>query len=250
MGMTATYESVNQPDMFFSGTLTHGRDFRKSSGGFIHGFRYNSRVLDRWLQVRYDKAKWPSSYLTPLRPMLLADRVLGSANNNDAIYQMFGQLVDVVTVTLNSQGQMTGRYYEEMPRELAERFTVNNFRFIMDLRYGKNSTGPTFDVFSIDRVTTQPPYAHLSNFLHPVVEFYLPGTTVANHTFHILEDLRTEFLHSIHLKPTIENFRRLLAPLPNMIREHLTAKAAPQEHQGATCAAKSPEGRCIVKQSD
>ena len=97
--------------------------------------------------------------------MLLADRVLGSANNNDAIYQMFGawtgpareahyrgtgQLVDVVTVTLNSQGQMTGRYYEEMPRELAERFTVNNFRFIMDLRYGKNFTGPTFDVFSIE----------------------------------------------------------------------------------------------------
>lgn len=34
------YESVSLPGLFFAGTNTHGLDFRKSSGGFIHGFRY------------------------------------------------------------------------------------------------------------------------------------------------------------------------------------------------------------------
>ena len=34
------YESVDNRNMFFAGTATHSLDFRKSAGGFIHGFRY------------------------------------------------------------------------------------------------------------------------------------------------------------------------------------------------------------------
>ncbi len=29
--------------MFFAGTNTHSLDFRKSAGGFIHGYRYTSQ---------------------------------------------------------------------------------------------------------------------------------------------------------------------------------------------------------------
>jgi len=240
--MTATFESVNQKGLYFAGTVTHGRDFRKSSGGFIHGFRYNSRVLDKWLQVRYHKKRWDSELLSPARPMLLADRILGSANNGDGIYQMFGQLVDVITFNLNSQGQLSGRHYKEMPKELAQKFTINNFRITMDLRYGKNFTGPIFDVFSVHRVTSSPPDSHLSNFLHPVLDFYTPGQLTPNSTFHILEDLRTDFTQSIHLTPTIEHFKSVCKQLPDMIRAHLhekeaTAKCASVE--GGKCAAKA-----------
>lgn len=35
------YESVDVPDMFFVGTVTHSLDLRKSAGGFVHGFRYS-----------------------------------------------------------------------------------------------------------------------------------------------------------------------------------------------------------------
>ena len=38
----AAFESVEYENMFFTGTATHSLDFRKSSGGFIHGFRYTS----------------------------------------------------------------------------------------------------------------------------------------------------------------------------------------------------------------
>jgi len=237
--MTSTFESVDQPGIYFAGTLAHGRDFGKSSGGFIHGFRYTAGVLDKWLQVRYHSTKWPSVLLSPLRPMLLADRILGSANNGDAIYQMFGELVDVMTVTLNSKGVLSGRYYSEMPRELAQRFTVDSFRFTMDLRYGKNFTGPMFDVFSVHRVTSSPPDSHLSNFLHPVVHFFRPGSTTPINTFHILEDLRTDFTQSIHLSPTIAHFKEMLKPLPDMIRAHLVAKSLKDQK-----CKDSPQGKC------
>lgn len=34
------YESPDNPGMYVAGTATHSLDFRKSAGGFIHGFRY------------------------------------------------------------------------------------------------------------------------------------------------------------------------------------------------------------------
>lgn len=157
--------------------------------------------------------------------MLMADRILGSANNGDGIYQMFQQLVDVITITMNPAGQLIGRHYKEIPRELAEKFTINSFRFTMDLRYGLNFTGPMFDVFSIHRVTNRPPDSHLSNFLHPVIQLFPPGSTKSINTFHVLEDLRTDFTQSIHLTPTIEHFRDLFKRLPGMVRAHLTKKA-------------------------
>ena len=32
------------PGLYAAGTITHNLDFRKSAGGFIHGFRYTSRA--------------------------------------------------------------------------------------------------------------------------------------------------------------------------------------------------------------
>jgi len=37
------YESVDYPGLYYAGTVTHSLDWRKSAGGFIHGFRYTGR---------------------------------------------------------------------------------------------------------------------------------------------------------------------------------------------------------------
>eukprot|EP01050_Picozoa_sp_SAG11_P034324 SAG11_NODE_12076_length_723_cov_0.828526_1_plen_135_part_01 len=49
--MKPNFRSHNVENLFFAGTLSHGLDWRKSSGGFIHGFRYNARALARVLAV-------------------------------------------------------------------------------------------------------------------------------------------------------------------------------------------------------
>ncbi len=48
--LTPRFESANVPGLFFAGTLMHGNDHKKSSGGFIHGFRYLIRALHRILE--------------------------------------------------------------------------------------------------------------------------------------------------------------------------------------------------------
>lgn len=39
----ADYQSVDYENLYFVGANTHSLDFRRSSGGFIHGFRYTGK---------------------------------------------------------------------------------------------------------------------------------------------------------------------------------------------------------------
>merc|ERR1712012_1494450 len=81
---------------------THGLDFRKSAGGFIHGFRYNARALFRLLEQRNFDVPWPATVL-PLRAdgdgravIELTELLLRRINEASGPYQMFGTLGDVV----------------------------------------------------------------------------------------------------------------------------------------------------------
>ena len=56
---TSEWESTNVPDLYFAGTLMQVRDYKKSTGGFIHGFRYGVRSLHRMLEKKYCGQDWP-----------------------------------------------------------------------------------------------------------------------------------------------------------------------------------------------
>ena len=43
-GIKHNYESQTVPGLYFAGTVTHSLDYRKSAGGFIHGFRYSGKL--------------------------------------------------------------------------------------------------------------------------------------------------------------------------------------------------------------
>ncbi|MFD0853523.1 NAD(P)-binding domain-containing protein, partial [Actinomadura adrarensis] len=58
--LTPAYESLDVPDLYFAGTLTQSRDFKRGTSGFIHGFRYGVRALHRILESRYHGEEWPS----------------------------------------------------------------------------------------------------------------------------------------------------------------------------------------------
>ena len=45
------YESINNKNIYFIGSLMHSKDFKKSSGGFIHGFRY---LLKLFVNLNYN----------------------------------------------------------------------------------------------------------------------------------------------------------------------------------------------------
>jgi thioredoxin reductase len=133
--VTHRYESLNVEGLFFAGTLAHGPDYKRSSGGSIHGFRYTARALHRFLEeeeyakqvaeevaavaqtafhvsVNREASSSSSSTTPPLISLLgappsrwpstrthslrsLLALFLKRCNDGAGIYQMFGTLVDV-----------------------------------------------------------------------------------------------------------------------------------------------------------
>eukprot|EP00041_Stephanoeca_diplocostata_P035116 m.1226997 g.1226997 ORF g.1226997 m.1226997 type:complete len:835 (+) comp24641_c2_seq6:269-2773(+) len=118
--LTSSFESVNVPGLFFAGTLAHGRDWKRSSGGFIHGFRYTARALYRYFRVAHHASTWPSPVLASvaaghtssvvmpsskgsarcqtlrLAVSTLARKLLYRINTMSGPYQMFGSLLDIL----------------------------------------------------------------------------------------------------------------------------------------------------------
>jgi hypothetical protein len=42
------YQLRDVEDLYIAGGASHGPDFRKSAGGFIHGFRYTGEEMTGW----------------------------------------------------------------------------------------------------------------------------------------------------------------------------------------------------------
>ena len=120
-GIHAKYEALGTPGLFVIGTIAHSRDFKKTSGGFIHGFRYVIRAVHRILEEEelqernklkelklfspYSKnllmtpipKGWPRITLPHIRA--IASAILNRANYAGGIFQMFGTLADVIILS-------------------------------------------------------------------------------------------------------------------------------------------------------
>ncbi|XP_065194035.1 FAD-dependent oxidoreductase domain-containing protein 2-like [Sycon ciliatum] len=214
-----TYESFSTKNLYIAGTASHYRDFRKSSGAFIHGFRYTARALHRHLEWQHHKVKWP------MQQILISDllqHILTRLNEMSGPYQMFGILTDVILLDGD-----TVRYLEEVPIDCIPAFkkcTGHKAKeiIVINLEYGKNFSGPGKDVFSLTRATGEPSEADESNFLHPVFYYYKrpPKRMVKptqlplpDHLLHLVEDFLTSWDAPVsHMLP----LRRFLEEVTGM----------------------------------
>ncbi|CAD5120132.1 DgyrCDS8710 [Dimorphilus gyrociliatus] len=140
------FQSTNIENLYFIGTTAHSLDYRRSSGGFIHGFRY----------------------------MKLITVILKRINEVSSLYQMHGVLGDIIAIDRDNK---QFHYFENYlisnlhNFENVTGYPINDV-LILVLNYGKTFTTPGNDVLRIDRATGVLEEAHLSNFLHPQFYYY------------------------------------------------------------------------------
>ena len=129
--MTYQYESTDIPGLFFAGevltnamyawhqldfyvhctgTNTHSLDYRRSAGGFIHGFRYSARSLHRILENRYHNVPWP--YVKFQSAIQVIPHMLKRLNEASDIYQMFSVLCEIM---IFSEDATEATYLEVWP---------------------------------------------------------------------------------------------------------------------------------------
>jgi thioredoxin reductase len=194
---TPAFESVNVPGLHFAGTLTQQRDFKKSTSGFIHGFRYGVRALHRILNARYHDTPWPSTTLDAT-PEAITEAIIDRINRSSALWQQFAVLGDVVVVDGD-----TARYHEEVPVAYLRDGGLGRqpFAFVTTLEYGPDHDQvDPFDI-TVPRIAeNDPAAAHDASYLHPVVRVHRGGEVVAVH--HLAENLENHWnLPAVHQQP-------------------------------------------------
>ncbi|GAA2507670.1 FAD-dependent oxidoreductase [Winogradskya humida] len=208
---TEAWESINVPGLFFAGTLSQERDFKKSTSGFIHGFRYAVRALHKILERRYAQSAWPTEKLDAT-PEALTDAIIARVNRTSALWQQFAVLADVVTV--DGSG---ARYHEEVPVDYFAQtglFTADHdyeHAFVVTLEYGPDHDQvDPFDI-TVSRVAQDVVgQAHDAAYLHPVVRYHREGSVVATH--HLAENLENQWDRpAVHVEPLAAFLARCLA---------------------------------------
>ncbi|MDX8030538.1 NAD(P)-binding domain-containing protein [Lentzea sp. BCCO 10_0856] len=204
---TSAFESTNIPGLYFAGTITQSRDFKKSTSGFIHGFRYGARALHRVLSARNHETPWPGRDLE-LSPEAISDALVARVNTSSCLWQQFAVMGDVVTVDADS-----ARYEEEVPvAYVADRgLGPAEHRFVATLEYGPDhDTVDPFDI-TVPRVAENDPVnAADAGYLHPVVRHYRHGVLAATH--HLAENLENHWdLPEVHQQPLAVFVKECLA---------------------------------------
>jgi thioredoxin reductase len=194
---TSAWESTNVPGLYFAGTLMQVRDYRKSTSGFIHGFRYGVRALHRILEQRYHATAWPHRRI-PREPAALMEAVIARVNRASALWQQFAFLCDVLVVD-----DAGARYYEELPVAYVHESELGagSSCFTITLEYGPDHDQlDPFDV-SVGRISqNDAERARQGRYLHPVVRHFDRARFVAEH--HVAENLENDWTGSAtHREP-------------------------------------------------
>jgi thioredoxin reductase len=200
---SSAWESTNVEGLYFAGTLTAMRDYRKTTSGFIHGFRYNARALVRILEARYHGRALPRRAVEPTVDGVL-EAVLARVNRSSALWQQFGFLGDVVVVP----GEGDAEYFEELPVDYVHDGALGRSAhyYVVTLEFGKIVGDP----FAVER-NPDPEYASHSTFLHPVVRRYRGACLLGE--VHLIENLYGEWrTPELHVEPLRAFLAESLAP--------------------------------------
>lgn len=131
--ITDTYESLDNKNLFFIGSLMHSLDYKQSSGGFIHGFRY---LIQYFYNLHYKN--YVDTILFPDTNIIkLVAHIINRVNKSSPMYQMYGQLCD--TFYYNSQ-KKEFVYFNTVPHSFSKYFSKahpNQIFFQVYLKYGE-----------------------------------------------------------------------------------------------------------------
>lgn len=203
--LDSTWQSTNVPGLYFAGTLMQSRDFKKTTSGFIHGFRYNVRALAQILELQHHGVPHPARELDAT-PTTLTAAVLDRVNRSSALWQQFGFLADIL-VPDREQGVV--RYHEALPVAYVHEHPLEGRHdyYTVTLEYGFHEDD---DPFRSTRVShTDADNAAASTFLHPIVRRFRDGQLVDEQ--HIVENLEAVWRDpELHIAPLERFFARTL----------------------------------------
>jgi len=157
------YESTNNENLFFVGALMHSLDFKKSSGGFIHGFRY---LIKNFVNINYN-IDYTVSVFKDINE--LCSKIFHKINKTSPMYQMYGQICDFFYYEDESDEIL---YYDDINIS----FVLNGYFpmitdkfFIVSLDYGNTKVT---DIYEFGKFIPPVGSESTGSLLHPTLKVY------------------------------------------------------------------------------
>jgi thioredoxin reductase len=134
------YESSNNKNLFFIGSLMHSKDFKKGSGGFIHGFRYLIKLFSQMeykIPLSIKKIQFTGNMECYNK---LTEHIYNRINNSSSLYQLYGTMCDLFYFDKNDDENII--YIEDIKLDYIEHLKLENKENlnVLMLEYGEEVT--------------------------------------------------------------------------------------------------------------
>jgi hypothetical protein len=184
--ISSNFESTNNINMYFIGALMHSLDFRKSSGGFIHGFRYLIKsFINLNYNIPFECREFNFSTMDDIN--ILTEHIIHRINTSSGLYQMFGYLSDIFYYNTNDRKIF---YFENIPINThSPKKSENTIFFEITLDYGNKIS----DINHIGRKVSMIGTESKSTLIHPILKIYNSYPIYLIDVIHFDEDLFAEF---------------------------------------------------------
>lgn len=167
--MGVTWEAEGAPGLYFAGTITQFRDYKKTMSGFVHGFRHNVACLANLVEGRLNGTPYPHGHM-PVDPATLNATIIDRVSTGAAMFLQPGFLCDAIVLA----GAERGAHYTDVPVDWARSqapFATGDW-LMVTLEFG--DFGP--DAMHVKR-------SHMIGgapdpFIHPVIRHMRGGEVV------------------------------------------------------------------------
>jgi hypothetical protein len=211
--ITQYYESANNKNLFFVGCLMQQFDYKKSSGAFIHGFRY---LIESFVKINYKKDYENKLFKLENNDNLveLINYIMERINTSSHLYQMFSFIADMIFYNPKTNKMFYFKnvnvihmhnvvdYVEKMFR------TTDFILYTITLEFGFNKVTNYKEFGDNSRGTGN---ESKSNLIHPVIRIFNPYTNKLLDMYHLAEDIFSEFRDE---KEHYEKLLRIFRPIP------------------------------------
>jgi thioredoxin reductase len=184
------YESENNKNLFFIGTLMHSLDFKKSSGGFIHGFRY---LIKYFININYDRTFNIINY-NYKNLEEITNYILYKINNTSPIYQMHSVIGDILC-------------FDKITKEIKYVNDVSTNFIMFNKIFSSNidkifivitlefSDEKIFNTLKLGLKFSKIGFENQARYIHPIFRFYEFENNIFNliEEQHLDEDLEADF---------------------------------------------------------
>jgi hypothetical protein len=175
------YESVNNNNLFFIGSLMHSIDYKVSSGGFVHGFRY---LIKYFIELNYTfKHEVKIIDIKTEKDIIdLSKYIIHRINTSSNMYLMYGILCDIIVYNKKEKKIV---YYHNTNAFIKNRDHDDIIYIKIVLEYGDRISDINEITHAHGHIKGHESKAHL---IHPIIQIY---------------DNNIQMLESIHFKEDI-----------------------------------------------